>query len=73
MEETLGRIKVSQKRSFSNEQIRMSLSLLFLILAAPIVIPSGSANGPLSYVGWGLFAIALILPLWSRFTFSSNR
>jgi len=64
---------VSQQRFFSNEHIRVALSLLFLIIAAPLVVTSDGSRETLFYLGWILFGLSLMLPLWSRFRSTFHR
>lgn|GEM_PF-1329232 len=58
---------MSRQKSFSNEQVRMTLSLAFMLLAAPAVIPSDGPYGFAFYTGWMLLGAGVVLPLWSRF------
>lgn len=45
----------------------MTLSLAFMLLAAPAVIPSDGPYGFAFYTGWMLLGAGVVLPLWSRF------
>jgi hypothetical protein len=50
----------------SNEQGRTSLSLMGLLASAPLLARPEYDLGMSACFGWGLLAVSLILPLWSR-------
>lgn len=44
----------------------MALSLAFMLMAAPAVVPSDGPHGFAFYAGWILLGASIVLPLWSR-------
>lgn len=51
----------------------MALSLAFMLVAAPAVIPSEGHQGLAFYAGWVLLAASIVLALWSRLKSFSRR